>query len=88
MFLSGLEVSFDTLQKSRAEETASRWKKPVPLAFVYFVSTVALAFESALLYSSTFDIPHGDTTVRTGDTLILIGSPDALRDAHFLFGVK
>lgn len=44
MFLSGLEVNFDALRKSRAEETVSKWKKPIPLAFLYFFSTVALAF--------------------------------------------
>ncbi len=43
MFLSGLEVNFDALRKSRAEETVSKWKKPIPLAFLYFLSTVALA---------------------------------------------
>ncbi|MGI8787122.1 MAG: TrkA C-terminal domain-containing protein [Pyrinomonadaceae bacterium] len=31
-------------------------------------------------------VPHGDTFIRSGDTLILIGNPDALRNARILFG--
>jgi Kef-type K+ transport system membrane component KefB len=38
MFLAGLEVSFDALQ---GETEGKGWKKPLPLAFIFFLLTLA-----------------------------------------------
>jgi Trk K+ transport system NAD-binding subunit len=33
-------------------------------------------------------VPHGDTVVHRGDTLMLVGSPDSLQDARCWLGAR